>query len=133
MALINKIREKSGWAIGAIALGMLMFIVAGDLFGNRSRFFGGTNTKVGSIAGEEVDYKEFEAEFEKAKQGFANQQGHQPNDQEAAGLRDQTWNNMVSRRMLDKQFAALGLMVTDKELVDMVQGANPHPAIKQAF
>lgn len=133
MALINKIRERSGIAIGAIAIGMLVFIVLGDLLGNRSRFFGSSDTRVGTIAGNAVDYKEFEAEFEKAKQGFANQQGHQPNDQESASLRDQTWNNLVSRTMLDKQFAALGLMVTEKELVDMVQGANPHPAIKQAF
>ena len=35
--------------------------------------------------------------------------------------------------MLDKQFADLGLMVTDKELKDLVQGASPHPSIKQAF
>lgn len=133
MALINKIRERSGIAIGAIAIGMLIFIVLGDLLGNQSRFFGGSDTTVGTIAGNEVDLKAFDAEFEKAKQGFANQQGHQPNDQEAASLRDQTWNNLISRTMLDKQFSALGLMVTDKELVDMVQGANPHPAIKQAF
>ncbi len=133
MALINKIREKSGWAIGAIALGMLMFIVAGDLFGSQSRFFSGRDTTVGTIAGKDIDYKEFEAEVEKAKTNFANQQGHQPTEQEAAGLRDQTWNSLVSRTMLDKQFDDLGLMVSDKELKDLVQGANPHPAIKQAF
>ena len=133
MALINKIRERSGIAIGFIAIGMLIFIVAGDLFGGQSRFFGGPDTTVGAIAGSSVDYKDFEAEFDKAKMNFANQQGRQPNDQEAAGLRDQTWNSLISRTMLDKQFAALGLTVTDKELKDMVQGANPHPAIKQAF
>ncbi|MBC7449496.1 MAG: SurA N-terminal domain-containing protein [Hymenobacteraceae bacterium] len=133
MALINKIREKSGWAIGAIALGMLMFIVAGDLFGSQSRFFSGRDTTVGKIAGQDVDYREFEAEVEKAKVNFANQQGHQPNDQEAANLRDQTWGALVNRKMLDKQFADLGLLVSDKELKDLVQGPNPHPAIKQAF
>jgi peptidyl-prolyl cis-trans isomerase D len=133
MALINKIRERSGIAIGLIAISMLFFIVASDLFGSQSRFFGGPDTKVGMIAEEEIDYKEFEAEVEKAKVNFANQQGHQPNDQEAASLRDQTWNSLVSRKMLDKQFDALGLAVTDKELKDMVQGSNPHQAIKQAF
>jgi peptidyl-prolyl cis-trans isomerase D len=132
MALINKIREKSGWVITAVAVGMVVFILS-DLFGNQSRFFSGRDTVVGSIAGKKIEYADFEAEYEKAKNNFANQQGHQPNDQEAAGLRDQTWNQLVSRTMLDKQFAELGLMVTDKELTDMVQGANPHPAIKQAF
>jgi peptidyl-prolyl cis-trans isomerase D len=133
MALINKIRERSGIAIGLIAISMLFFIVASDLFGSQSRFFGGRDTRVGTIAEEDIDFKDFEAEVEKAKVNFANQQGHAPNEQEAAGLRDQTWNSLVSRKMLDKQFAALGLMVTDKELKDMVQGANPHSAIKQAF
>ena len=76
MALINKIRERSGIAIGAIAIGMLMFIVAGDLFGSQSRFFSGRDTTVGSIAGQDIDYKDFEAEYEKAKNNFANQQGN---------------------------------------------------------
>ena len=111
---------------------MLLFILS-DLFGGQSRFFGGRDTTVGTIAGKEVDYQAFEAEFEKAKNNFAGQQGRQPNDQEAASLRDQTWNSLVSRTMLDKQFADLGLMVTDKELKDLVQGTNPHQAIKQAF
>ncbi len=133
MALINKIREKSGFAIGAIALGMLIFIVLGDLLGSRSRFFGGPDRTMGTIGGESVDYDEFNAAFEKQKQGFVNQQQKQPNDQEAAQLRDQTWNQLISQKMLDEQFGALGLMVTEKELVDMVQGQNLHPAIKQSF
>lgn len=133
MALINKIREKSGFAIGAIALGMLIFIVLGDLLGSQSRFFGGRDTTVGTIAGQDIDYKEFEAAYEKAKQGFAAQQGHQPNDQESASLRDQTWNQLVNQRMLDAQFGKVGLAVTEKELVDMVQGQNVHPSIKQSF
>lgn len=132
MALINTIRQRSGLAILAISVGMILFILS-DLFGGQSRFFGGRDTTVGSIAGKEIDYKDFEAEFEKAKVNFANQQGHQPTEQEASSLRDQTWNSLVSRTMLDKQFADLGLMVTDKELKDLVQGPNPHPAIKQAF
>ncbi len=132
MALINTIRQRSGLAILAISVGMILFILS-DLFGGQSRFFGGQDTTVGSIAGKEVDYKAFEEEVEKAKNNFANQQGRQPNEQEAAGLRDQSWNSLVSRTMLDKQFADLGLMVTDKELKDLVQGANPHPSIKQAF
>ena len=53
MAIINKIREKSGWAVGAIALGMLIFMVLGDLFGPKSRLFGRGNTIVGEIAGKE--------------------------------------------------------------------------------
>ncbi|WP_280640564.1 hypothetical protein [Hymenobacter volaticus] len=36
MALINTIREKSGWAVGTVAIGMLLFIVGGDLIGGKT-------------------------------------------------------------------------------------------------
>ena len=43
MALINTIREKSGVAVGTVAIGMLLFIVGGDLIGGKTAFFGATS------------------------------------------------------------------------------------------
>ncbi|HEX8349929.1 MAG TPA: SurA N-terminal domain-containing protein, partial [Hymenobacter sp.] len=55
MALINTIREKSGWAVGAIVIGLLLFIVGGDLIGGRNRLFNRNETTVGEVSGEKVD------------------------------------------------------------------------------
>ena len=133
MALINTIREKSGVAVGAVAIGMLLFIVGGDLIGGKNNIFGRDGNVVGEVNGEKIELPEFTAALEQAKQNFANQQGRQPDEQATGYLRDQTWNQLLYRRAFQPELEKLGLAVGDEEAVDMVQGDNPNPAIRQAF
>ena len=133
MALINTIREKSGVAVGAVAVGMLLFIVGGDLIGGRNRLFNRNTNVVGVVNGEKIELPEFNTALEQAKQNFANQQGRQPDEQTMGYLRDQVWNQLLYRHAYQPELDKLGLRVSDEELVDMVQGDNISPAIKQAF
>ncbi|SHK15588.1 peptidylprolyl isomerase [Hymenobacter psychrotolerans] len=133
MALINTIREKSGWAVGVVAVGMVLFIVGGDLVGGNSRLFNRDQTVVGEIAGEKVELEDFQNTLEQAKQSFIQQQGTQPDEQTMGYLRDQAWNQTIYRIAFQKEFEKLGLTVSDEELTDMVQGKNIHPSIRQAF
>ncbi len=133
MALINTIREKSGWAVGTVAVGMLLFIVGGDLVGGKNRLFGRNDTVVGEVAGQKVDLNDYNAALEQAKQAFAAQQGRQPDDQAMTYLRDQAWNQTLYKLAFQPEWEKLGLSVSDDELVDMVQGDNVAAGIKQAF
>lgn len=133
MALINKIREKSGWAVGVIAIGLGVFIVGGDLIGPNSKLLGNDANIVGEIAGEEVDYQEFDAVFQQAKSNYENQIGRAANESEMAMIREQAWNQLIIQIALQKEYDRLGIKVTDEELADMVQGNNIHPAVQQAF
>ncbi|MDQ2795300.1 MAG: SurA N-terminal domain-containing protein [Bacteroidota bacterium] len=133
MALINTIREKSGWAVGTVAVGMLLFIVGGDLVGGKNKLFGGNDTVVGEVAGHKVDLNDYNAALEQAKQAFVAQQQRQPDDQAMSYLRDQAWNQTLYKLAFQPEWEKLGLTVSDDELVDMVQGDNVSPGIKQAF
>jgi peptidyl-prolyl cis-trans isomerase D len=133
MALINKIREKSGWAVGAIAIGLGIFVVGGDLLGPNSRLLGNDANIVGEIAGEEIDYQEFDAVLQQIKNNYENQTGRAANEGELALLREQAWNQLIYKIALQKEYERLGIEVTEEELYDMVQGNNIHPAVKQAF
>ena len=133
MALINTIREKSGIAVGTVAIGMLLFIVGGDLLGGKNSMFRGNNDSVGEVAGEKVSFDAYNAALDQAKQGFINQQQRQPDDQAMGGLRDQAWNQTIYKMAFQKEWEKLGLAVSDDELVDMVQGDNINAGIKQAF
>jgi len=133
MALINTIREKSGWAVGTVAIGMLLFIVGGDLVGGKNRLFGGNNQTVGEVAGQKVELADYNNALEQAKQAFVAQQQRQPDDQALGYLRDQAWNQTIYRLAFQPEWQKLGLTVSDDELVDMVQGDNISPGIKQAF
>ncbi|MDX5348265.1 MAG: SurA N-terminal domain-containing protein, partial [Hymenobacteraceae bacterium] len=133
MALINKIREKSGWAVGAIAVGLTVFVVGGDLLGPNSRLLGGSDNTVGEIAGEEITYQQFDQTLEELKRAYITQNNRQPTENEMGALREQAWNQLIFRVAYQDQFDELGLGVTDEELYYMVQGNNVHPAIRQAF
>jgi len=133
MALINTIREKSGWAVGTVAIGMLLFIVGGDLVGGKNKLFGGNENVVGEVAGQKVALADYNNALEQAKQQFTAQQQRPPDDQALSYLRDQAWNQTIYRLAFRPEWDKLGLAVSDDELVDMVQGDNINPGIKQAF
>lgn len=133
MALINTIREKSGWAVGTVAIGMLLFIVGGDLVGGKNRLFGRNDQTMGEVAGQKVERADFEAAVEQAKQGFMAQQQRQPDEQAMGFIRDQAWNQTLYHLAFQPEYEKLGLTVSDDEKVDMVQGKNISPGIRQAF
>ena len=133
MALINTIREKSGVAVGAVAVGMLLFIVGGDLVGGRNRLFGRDGQVVGTVNGDKIELPEFTNALEQAKQNFANQQGRQPDEQATGYLRDQVWNQLLYKYAYQPEVKKLGLSISDEELVDMVQGDNINASLKQSF
>ncbi len=132
MALINKIREKSGIAVTVIAVSLILFIVGGDLLGPGS-FFGGNNQIVGEIGGKDINIKQFQQQMDLLRQNYEAQTGRAPGEQELASLRDQAWNQLIVEYAYTGQYDKLGLEVTDDELVDMVQGNHISPAIQQAF
>ena len=120
-------------AVGLVAVGMLLFIVGGDLVGGNNKLFGGNNQTVGEVAGQKVELADYNNALEQAKQAFVAQQQRQPDEQALGYLRDQAWNQTIYRLAFQPEWEKLGLTVSDDELVDMVQGDNISPGIKQAF
>ncbi|MCF0053867.1 SurA N-terminal domain-containing protein [Dyadobacter chenwenxiniae] len=133
MALITKIREKSGIAVTVIAISLILFMVGGDLMGPNSMLGGGNDQTVGEIAGKEINIKDFQSRVDGFRQNYEAQSGRSLNENELASLRDQAWNQFVVDIAYKKEFEDLGLTVTDQELVDMVQGNHISPSILQAF
>ncbi len=133
MALITKIREKSGIAAGAIAISLILFLVGSDLFQGRSSFFGDSKDVVGEIGGEKIKYQDFQTKVEEISQQYTQQSGRGPGEQELSMIRDQVWNQYILDFAYGKEYEALGLSVSPEELVDMVQGNNIHPSVRQQF
>jgi peptidyl-prolyl cis-trans isomerase D len=131
MALINKIRERSGIVIGIIAISLILFIVGGDIFGSRG-FFAEDGQKIGEIAGTDIQYDEFQAQSERLKANYESQTGRPASDQELPGIHEQVWNQFIQKYAYQREYDKLGINVTDEEVFDMVQGNNISPIIKQA-
>ncbi|MFL0162901.1 peptidylprolyl isomerase [Aquirufa salirivi] len=133
MALITKIREKSGIAAAAIAISLILFLIGSDIFQGRSSLFGSNNQEVGVIAGESILLPEFQKKVEEATANYTAQTGKGPGEQEATMIRDQVWNQYILDIAYKNEFDALGLKVSSEELIDMVQGNNIHPSVRQQF
>ncbi len=134
MSLIGKIREKTALIVGAVAIGLTMFVVGGDLLsGSGGQILGGPDTTVGEIAGQEVSQDEYLQEINEQKANFALRSQRQPSEQEMTSIRQQAWNKLIAEKAFGQQFRKLGITVTERELIDMVQGNNIDPGIRQSF
>ena len=124
MALIKEIRQRTGLAIGVIAVGLIFFLVGGDLLGPNSMLLGSSRTTVGEIAGEDISYEEYVQKIEQTKLSFQQNTGRNPSENELSSIRDQAWQALIVEKIFAQQYEELGLEVSDEELVDMVQGKN---------
>jgi peptidyl-prolyl cis-trans isomerase D len=135
MAVINRIRKYSWVAVGFIMVAVLSFVLA-DLLGpgGLGVWTGGPDRTVGSINGEKINIDEFEAEV-KAMEANYTSQGMQLNEGMRASIREQAWGNMIFKKSYTKEFEKLGIMVSDKELTQMVQGDSIfiHPEVRRQF
>ncbi|MFT5617592.1 MAG: peptidyl-prolyl cis-trans isomerase D [Arenicella sp.] len=131
MAIITKIREKSGLAIFVVAIAMIAFILGADFLG---RGFGGDgNQTVGEVDGKEIGYQAFINETRTISEDISRRRGVAPNEQEMEGIRRQVWGNYVFKHAIQPQIDELGLEVTEAEMTDLISGNNISPLISQQF
>lgn len=129
MAIIGKIREKSGLVMIIIGLGMVGFLFQDAA---SSLFNGGGDTNVGEVGEVVISARDFDRKLNEFIARYEFQNG--PADaQVRESIREQVWNDIVRENLLVKEFNLLGINVSPKELDDMITGANPHPQIKQSF
>ncbi|MEQ8470121.1 MAG: SurA N-terminal domain-containing protein [Marinoscillum sp.] len=133
MALINTLRKRMGKIVVAfVAFSMFAFILT-DLFQSNSTLLGGNDRNIAEIAGKDISYEQFQAKVDQLAYTFAINNNREPRSEEMQTVREQAWNALILENAYEGQYESLGLKVTDAELVDMVQGNNIDPQIKQFF
>ena len=133
MAIISTLRDKGGKFLLIVVGTTIALFVIQDILAPNSSIIGQNRNIVGSINGEEIDLVRFNAVYEELTYNFSLNNGRSPTQQEISELRDQAWERLINDISYVEEFNKIGLTVTDKESVDMVQGNNIHPMIIQAF
>ena len=133
MSLIGKIREKTGLIVGAVAIGLILFLVGGDLLGPSSQILGGPDKDVGEIAGETVSIEEYQQAINEMKLNYSLNTGRNPSEEEMNSIRQQAWSMLVAQKAFEEEYEELGIEVPRREMVDMVQGNNINPSVRQSF
>ncbi len=132
MAIIGKIREKS-WLMLVLVGGALLAFILGDYYkgsGGNDMEFG-----YGTVYGEMVNIDEFNSQLAIAEENTrrnAEQQGQQPEPVD----RDAVWSSFVESIVLEKQYEALGINVSDAEFESYLYGRDGFkvlPDLAQGF
>lgn len=131
MSIIQQIRDKAAWLIfGVIALSLIGFIF---MDARTSRLFGGSrSTVVGTVNGEKIEIDNFQRQVTQQEEQ-AKMRGYPMNEAIQQNIKDQVWAQTVEDILLAGDYSTLGLDVSDKEVNDMLVGANAIQDVKQAF
>ncbi|MBK8701352.1 MAG: peptidylprolyl isomerase [Saprospiraceae bacterium] len=124
MALIGKIRKNFWLVLILLAMALASFILM-DVMGSRKGGGRGmfNQTLVGKVAGQKIDYMDFE-KTERALYSGSN---------DVYGRRTMLWNYLVEKALVEKQVSALGLGVSRDELMELQFGNNLSSVIQNNF
>ena len=128
MSVLTKIRSRAGLLVGIVGLALASFII-GDFVTTGKSFFGSNPNILAKVAGQDVTYGEFENKVEASLDKQKKQNPDMTIDEFTKNMMvDQTWNQMLSEIIMNKEYKLLGVTVSDDELYE-VMVAHPHPAL----
>ena len=130
MSIITAIQKRTGLLL-VVILGALAAFVLTDLFNSAGRM--GSDQIIGEIDGTDIKYQDFNNQLQIMRDRMEASQQAKINESQMPIVRSQTWNQLVMQYALKPEWDKLGIIVTEDEVVDMVQGKNISPQIKQAF
>ena len=132
--MIQIIRNKLGPAIVIIiGLSLGLFVLQTALDSNTGLLSGKGDT-VGTIDGKTIDVRSFQAKVDTSIEAYKiNSNNKNVDDNTIFSLRDQTWNQMISDYLNQREFDALGITLPKNQLQDLFFGADPYPELKKSF
>jgi peptidyl-prolyl cis-trans isomerase D len=134
MGIMGYLRERMGKIVaGVIGLSLVAFVIT-EVVQSGSSFFKGDNSTIGEIYGQKIPYVEFTETVEQNGNQFRQQSGQNTlTPQITAYVQETTWNQMLSKAMIEHESEKVGLQVTGDESQAMISGNNPSPEIIRAF
>jgi peptidyl-prolyl cis-trans isomerase D len=121
MAVLQKIRKRSGLLLLAIGFALLAFVIQ-DLFSNGIK---SQSHDVGSVNGKDIAFEDFRIKVANLEKGGQN---GQPVTQTQAA--NQVWEQEVAIALINEQFEKAGIRTCDNHIVDFFKkdpniGQNP--------
>ncbi|MFO7659178.1 MAG: SurA N-terminal domain-containing protein [Bacteroidales bacterium] len=134
MATLEKIRNRAGLLVSIIIGLALLAFVLGDMLNSGGSMFSKSQYEIAKVAGQSIPYNDFQQkidnfiEINKIQSGKANL-----DENTVDNIRNISWDYMIEELIMSDEYDKLGISVTGEELMDMIQGDNPHPIISQVF
>lgn len=131
MGTMNKMRENTGVILWILIIAFGVIWVLQDT--GVADVIGQTGINIGSVNGDPITYEEYSLAIDRQAQSYQNQTGESMPPQMLDQTRDRIFNQLVELRLREQEMARLGIEVTDQEILNLIQGENPHPFITAQF
>ena len=130
MAIIGKIRSKSGLLVGIIGLALLSFIL-----GDYQSFFGSSEGEygIGTVYGEKIDpnkYNETNGKVQDQDRGQAQKEQKEYTEEDIEKSQDKAWNFLVDSTILKREYDALEVSVSDREFNAYLMATDGFPILE---
>ena len=134
MAALTSIRSK-GKLIAICVGGALLAFVLGDFISSGATIFGASQTKMGDINGNTIDYQQFQTQVEERETFMKVATGRSSIDGVTSDeIREYCWQQSVMENTILKNADGQGIVVTDEEISNLIKsGVALTPTIRQAF
>ncbi len=130
MAIIGKIRERSGLLVGIVGGALVLFILDALL---SNRMGGGNGDAVGEVGGEEISLKEFEQRVDDEVESYRNDFNQPVTAQLQEQVRNTVWTETVKALAMLGQVKDAGFSITKGEYDDIRFGDNVSPEFRGQF
>lgn len=111
MATLEKIRSRSVLLLVVIGVALLAFII-GDFLNSSYTLFG-SGTTVAKVDGTKIEYPEYQQRYSMMSEG-----NPQASQMDPAFVQNQVLEQMIGEVLMNEEYEALGIYVSDKELSD---------------
>lgn len=131
MGMMARMRSLAPWFIITVGGLFVIFMIFSDT--RMGGIFGKNEVVIGKIAGEDVTAQEFSTFVENFIKQQEAQTGRKIEEDQMDYVRDQCWNQLVAKKLIEKKLKDLNIVVTDDEIRDVILGANPPAQLAQQF
>ena len=131
MAMMARMRSLAPAFIILVGGLFVLFMVISD--SRVLEALGQQSFYVGFINGKKIDYNEFNAYVERARENQKAQTGRDISEEFIDYFRDQVWEAVVNQTLIESQYEKLKIVVTDDEVMDVILNPNPPDFLKKGF
>ena len=134
MATLEKIRSRMGVLVAVVIGFALIAFILGDLVNSGSTLLNSSKMTLAEVDGHKISITQFQNRLDEMTETQKLISGKQSfTDEEMAALRDQAWEEMIRETVLDQKLAEEGVAVSETEMVDLIQGNNISPVVRNFF
>lgn len=134
MATLNTLRNKGGVLLAVVIGIALLAFVLGDMLTSGSTLMNSSKMNVGTVDGEKITAQEYGQTIDELTEVQRITTGREGStDEQNEMLKAQAWDMLIREKALKPAVAAIGLGVSEDELVGLLSGPNVSPIVSQMF